>query len=538
MKRITTSFMATLVATAAFFAVSFSSCTDYQDEIDGLDIRVTALEKLVGEMNTNLSSLSALVTAMDAGDYITNVTATAEGYIVTFAKAGAITLKNGKDGIDAVTPVILPVKDTDGNYYWQLNGEWMLDGEGNKVRANGKDGVAAGAPAVGQKQDADGNYYWTLDGEWLVVDGHKVRANGLDGTGAVAPQVRINPSTNEWEVSTDGGDTWTSTGVKATGNDGADAVSPQVRINPSTNEWEVSTDGGTIWTSTGVKATGSNGANAQSLIKSIVDGSDFVTITLSDDSVIKIPKSVVTGKEKEEIEIHYVKNNYYGNVSLMPGQSGTFTLDKIELTVSDISQVIPGEGITCEITGNTVTVTKGATIWGSDIKFITMDGRTIYVNLPNPYMFMSVNGAVPTQVLLARKDGVMLSNVPNSFNICFYRSLKPVSKEKLEEDPEYMHSALTDLSHKYFNDLKIDRIEIEKEDGVSSRDYPEAKVALEGTTVERVGDLYLVHTAPFDDSGLLTGETSYYIIKYTISITRSDGKVWYGCWSNKISKGE
>ena len=262
----------------AMSAMTLTSCTDYQDEIDGLDSRVTALEQLVADMNTNLSSLSSIVTAMESGDYITNVTSNSDGYIVTFAKAGAITVKNGTNGIDAVTPVILPVKDADGNYYWQLNGEWMLDADGNKVRANGKDGADASAPVVGQKQDTDGNYYWTLNGEWLIVDGHKVRANGLDGTGAIAPQVRINPSTNEWEVSTDGGSTWTGTGVNATGSDGA---------------------------------------NAQSLIKSIVDGEDFVTITLSDDSVINIPKTA-EGEALEKLQLfsvgidYYVGNMYYG----------------------------------------------------------------------------------------------------------------------------------------------------------------------------------------------------------------------------------
>lgn len=38
------------------------------------------------------------------------------------------------------------------------------------------------------------------------------------GKDAIAPQIRINTDNNEWEVSTDGGKTWTSTGVHATGD--------------------------------------------------------------------------------------------------------------------------------------------------------------------------------------------------------------------------------------------------------------------------------------------------------------------------------
>ena len=39
---------------------------------------------------------------------------------------------------------------------------------------------------------------------------------GEKGQSAIAPQIRINPTTNEWEVSNDNGKTWVSTGVKAT----------------------------------------------------------------------------------------------------------------------------------------------------------------------------------------------------------------------------------------------------------------------------------------------------------------------------------
>lgn len=40
------------------------------------------------------------------------------------------------------------------------------------------------------------------------------------------PQVQINATTNEWEISTDGGKNWKSTGIKATGEKGdrGDAV--------------------------------------------------------------------------------------------------------------------------------------------------------------------------------------------------------------------------------------------------------------------------------------------------------------------------
>ena len=91
---------------------------------------------------------------------------------------------------------------------------------------------------------------------------------GSASSGGTTPQIRINTQTNEWEISSDSGNSWVSTGVKATGEKGADGadgakgedgISPKVQINAVTNEWEISVNNGLSWTSTGVKATGTDG---------------------------------------------------------------------------------------------------------------------------------------------------------------------------------------------------------------------------------------------------------------------------------------
>lgn len=91
---------------------------------------------------------------------------------------------------------------------------------------------------------------------------------GSASSGGTTPQIRINTQTNEWEISSDSGNSWVSTGVKATGEKGADGadgvkgedgISPKVQINAVTNEWELSVNNGLSWTSTGVKATGTDG---------------------------------------------------------------------------------------------------------------------------------------------------------------------------------------------------------------------------------------------------------------------------------------
>jgi hypothetical protein len=163
-----------------------TSCTDYQDEIDALDYRVTVLENLVKTLNTDIEAMKIIVEAMEDGDYITGVKESDGGYLINFANAGPVFIKDGVDGLDgkdAEVPNIDVVKDADGNYYWVIDGQYVTD-DGKKIRVNGKD--------------------------------------GKDGKDAVAPQVRINPSTSEWEISVDGGTTWTPTGTSAKGKDGAD----------------------------------------------------------------------------------------------------------------------------------------------------------------------------------------------------------------------------------------------------------------------------------------------------------------------------
>lgn len=94
---------------------------------------------------------------------------------------------------------------------------WVLRFSDGRVATLGKAG-AAGTPALGAKQDTDGVYYWTLDGQWLLgEDGKKLPVTGSDGAPGVAPQLKIDEGL--WYLSTDGGNTWTMLG-KATGEDG------------------------------------------------------------------------------------------------------------------------------------------------------------------------------------------------------------------------------------------------------------------------------------------------------------------------------
>lgn len=167
------------------------SCSDEYDDselrntIEDLGDRVATLEEWQKSVNTSIESLQSLVSALENRDYITDVTPVTEGgeevgYTITFQNGDPITIRHGKNGADGTSPVVGVAQDTDGKYYWTLNGDFIKDDNGNKI------------PVTGE-----------------------------EGTTAIAPQVRINSSSNEWEISNDGGKTWTSTGVKATGETGA-----------------------------------------------------------------------------------------------------------------------------------------------------------------------------------------------------------------------------------------------------------------------------------------------------------------------------
>ena len=188
-----------------FSGVDYETSTDYVifTLSNGTQIKLPtwsafeALQRLCNETNTNLSALQTIVTALQNNDYITSVDPLTEngkvvGYTIKFAKSNPIVIYNGKDGADGV----------DGN-----------------------------TPVIGVKKDTDGIYYWTLDGEFIVVDGQKIKAqgtdgnNGADGSDGVTPKLEIQEG--YWWISYDNGTNWTQLG-KATGEDGKDADSIKI----------------------------------------------------------------------------------------------------------------------------------------------------------------------------------------------------------------------------------------------------------------------------------------------------------------------
>ena len=241
----------------------FTAChKDIWAELENLDQRVTKLEELCKEMNTNITSLQTIVSVLQSNDFITGVVEIKKngeviGYTITFGKHDPITIYHGQDGKDG---------------------------------ADGKDGQdgSANAPVIGVAQDTDGVYYWTLNGEWLLDDnGNKLPVSGKDGqngTNGTMPQLKIEEG--YWYVSYDNGVTWTQLG-KATGEDGLNGDK------------------------------GDKGDAGDSMFQSVTQDENYVYFTLADGTVIKIAKSNGSNDQPNSEFIFTITYNSNGGEGVM-----------------------------------------------------------------------------------------------------------------------------------------------------------------------------------------------------------------------------
>lgn len=159
-------------------AMGLSACSldEVRQDIDALENRVAALEEWQASLNSDILALKQLVAGLEERNLITSVTPVLEqgvevGYRITFQTGDPIVIYHGEDS--SYIPLFGVAENDAGDYCWTLDGEFIKDKDGNLIPASS----------------------------------------------GIAPQVRIN-SDKIWEISTDGGQTWKSTGVPATGEKG------------------------------------------------------------------------------------------------------------------------------------------------------------------------------------------------------------------------------------------------------------------------------------------------------------------------------
>ena len=170
--------MGKYVCFLAVCVVMLSSCyndDDLKNSISGLEDRMDKLEASLQSVQTDISTLKTLTDALSQNKSIASVLENEDGsYTIKFSDKTEVTIRNGEDGEDA--PKITVIKnEEDGIYYWGIT-------------------------------STDGKKTFLKDGEGKMMP-----------VTAAAPKIRINTNTKEWEISTDSGKTWESTGVYASG---------------------------------------------------------------------------------------------------------------------------------------------------------------------------------------------------------------------------------------------------------------------------------------------------------------------------------
>lgn len=163
----------------------FAACTDLSDvnnRLDDHEVRLTALENQVKNINDNIVNLRALVAAQNDKTAISSYKALEDGsgYVLSMSNGTEIVLKHGTAGS---TPVV-GVLSHNGELYWSLNGDPILDSEGKPILVNGKEGAPGATPTL--RVNADGQWEVSTDGgkTWDLVrdsDGNPTIATGHDG---------------------------------------------------------------------------------------------------------------------------------------------------------------------------------------------------------------------------------------------------------------------------------------------------------------------------------------------------------------------
>lgn len=155
--------------------VSCYNDDDLKNSISGLENRVSKLEVSLQNVQSDIATLKTLTNALAQNKSISSVLENEDGsYTIRFSDKTEVIIRDGENGEDAPQITVIE-NEEDGIYYWGIttaNGTktFLQDDKGNKMPVT-----------------------------------------------ATAPQIRINKETKEWEISTDTGKTWKSTGVYASG---------------------------------------------------------------------------------------------------------------------------------------------------------------------------------------------------------------------------------------------------------------------------------------------------------------------------------
>ena len=292
------------------------------DSVNNLADRVTSLETLTKQMNSDIAAMKSIISALEKQVMVSEVEELADGYIIHFTDGTKATIKNGADGKDGA------------------NGANGADGEDGKDGADGKDGEdgkdgadGKDAPIIGVAQE-NGVYYWTLtlDGktEWLTDEaGNKMRVTGEDG--------------KDGEDGADGEDGKDG----ENGKDGVDGKAPVVTI--VNDIWHINGQ------STGKSAKGAKGQDAtDSMFESLVEKDGKLVITLVRGDVYEVPvEAEVTYEDAygDEVSANEVK------VEINESTTLTYTVKNMSDVLVEVFNAAEGLTVVPDENARTLTIT-------------------------------------------------------------------------------------------------------------------------------------------------------------------------------------
>lgn len=308
-----------MLVAAAVMLFASGCVTKYDDtpiwnEIDSINNRIEELEELCTTLNNNITSVQQIVKAIEDKDYVTSVTEIKRngeviGYTINFTKGESINIYNGEDGKD---------------------GKDGVDGEDGKDGLNGADGEDGETPVIGVKQASDGKYYWTINGNWLLDNnGNKIPATGEDGkNGADGEDGKDGLNGEDGADGEDGKD-----GLN--GKDGKDGVTPKFKIED--DYWYVSYDNGITWKLVG-PATGAAG---DSIFVSVTQDEHNVYFTLTDGTELVVPLATSNALYRLQ-SISYVPayNDGKALVEFTSSAADSFVVMDFELAPEDVAAEI------------------------------------------------------------------------------------------------------------------------------------------------------------------------------------------------------
>lgn len=329
---------------------------DINDKYNKLAVRVTALETLCTQFNANITNLRTTVAALQEDDYVSSITPIVQqgvqvGYIINFTQSDPVIIYHGVNG---------------------TNGTEGQDGTDGKDGQDGTDGEDGITPIIGVRLHTDGNYYWTLNGSWLLDDElNMIRATGETGatgaqgetgaTGATGSQGETGPQGPAGQDGTNGQD----------GQDGQDGITPQLKIEDG--YWFLSIDNGSTWTNLG-QATGDAGQDGDSFFQSVTETDEAVILVLADGTNITLKKQL-------PLDITFSENT---GIGIFAGDEKTLSYTVTGNTEQPLVKAIAQNGWKVKVTPATattgsITVTAPDSVTDDEIIVLVYDGeyRTI-----------------------------------------------------------------------------------------------------------------------------------------------------------------